>query len=237
MSSFARGNTGGVIILAGDDVSSARPRARTAMSGPVRTPRDPTRSSSRARRAPAPRKHQDRCYGYARARSRAPRRGVGDELAVWRPDRGARILSGWVAEDIGRWWCCQVFLDRRSERAVLERLLDAVRVGESRALVVHGEPGVGKTALLEYLVGQVPGCRVVRVTGVRSEMELAFAGLHQLCAPILHRFESLPGPQRDALGTALGLSSGNPGWLPGRSGRARPGSRSGAGAATHLCSG
>ncbi|WP_433273946.1 ATP-binding protein [Pseudonocardia xinjiangensis] len=110
-----------------------------------------------------------------------------------------------------------MFLDRRSERAVLERLLDAVRVGESRALVVHGEPGVGKTALLEDLVYQVPGCRVVRVTGVQSEMELAFAGLYQLCAPMLDRLESLPAHQRDALGTALGLSAGNPpdGFLVG----------------------
>ena len=114
-------------------------------------------------------------------------------------------------------WCCLLFLDRRSERAVLERLLDAVRVGESRALVVHGEPGVGKTVLLENLVGQVQGCRVVRVTGVQFEIELAFAGLHQLCAPMLDRLDSLPGHQRDALGTALGLSAGNPpdGFLVG----------------------
>ena len=70
-----------------------------------------------------------------------------------------------------------MFLDRRSERAVLERLLDAVRVGESRALVVHGQPGVGKTALLEYLVGQVPEYRVVRVTGVQFEMELIISSL------------------------------------------------------------
>jgi len=65
---------------------------------------------------------------------------------------------------------------------VLDRLVEAVRAGESRALVVHGEAGVGKTALLEYMAGHAPGCRVERAVGVQSEMQLAFAGLHQLCA-------------------------------------------------------
>ena len=91
---------------------------------------------------------------------------------------------------------------------MLGRLVAAVRAGESRALVVHGEPGVGKTALLEYLAGQASGCRVVRAGGVQSEMELAFAVLHQLCAPMLDRLERLPAPQRDALRTAFGLSAG-----------------------------
>ena len=91
---------------------------------------------------------------------------------------------------------------------MLGRLVAAVRAGESRALVVHGEPGVGKTALLEYLAGQASGCRVARAGGVQSEMELAFAVLHQLCAPMLDRLERLPAPQRDALRTALGLSAG-----------------------------
>jgi DNA-binding CsgD family transcriptional regulator len=92
---------------------------------------------------------------------------------------------------------------------VLDQLIEAVRhAGESRALVVHGEAGVGKTALLEYLAGQVPGCRVARAVGVQSEMELAFAGLHQLCAPMLQRLETLPVPQRDALRTAFGISAG-----------------------------
>jgi DNA-binding CsgD family transcriptional regulator len=97
---------------------------------------------------------------------------------------------------------------RRAECGVLGRLVAAVRAGESRALVVHGEPGVGKTALLEYLAGQASGCRVVRAGGVQSEMELAFAVLHQLCAPMLGRLERLPAPQRDALRTAFGLSAG-----------------------------
>jgi hypothetical protein len=91
---------------------------------------------------------------------------------------------------------------------VLDRLVEAVRAGESRALVVRGEPGVGKTALLDYLAGNALGCRVVRAVGVQSEMELAFAALHQLCAPMLDRLERLPGPQREALGTAFGLSAG-----------------------------
>jgi DNA-binding CsgD family transcriptional regulator len=98
---------------------------------------------------------------------------------------------------------------RRSECEALDRLLDAVRAGESRALVVRGEPGVGKTALLEYAVERASESRVVRAAGVQSEMELAFAGLHQLCAPMLDRLGRLPGPQRDALGTAFGLSAGD----------------------------
>jgi DNA-binding CsgD family transcriptional regulator len=97
---------------------------------------------------------------------------------------------------------------RRSERDVLDRLVDAVRAGESRALVVRGEPGVGKTALLEYLVEQAADCRVADAAGVQSEMELAFAGLHQLLAPMLDHLDRLPGPQRDALRTVFGASTG-----------------------------
>jgi DNA-binding CsgD family transcriptional regulator len=99
---------------------------------------------------------------------------------------------------------------RRSERKALEAVLDAVRAGESRALVVRGEPGVGKTALLEYALHRASGFRVARAAGVQSEMELPFAGLHQLCAPMLDRLERLPDPQRDALRTAFGLSTGDP---------------------------
>jgi hypothetical protein len=98
---------------------------------------------------------------------------------------------------------------RRSECESLDRLLQAVRAGESRALVVRGEPGVGKTALLQYVAERASGCRVARAAGVQSEMELPFAGLHQLCGPMLDRRECLPGPQRDALGTAFGLCAGN----------------------------
>src|SRR5882724_3878972 len=98
--------------------------------------------------------------------------------------------------------------DRVRERGVLDRLVADVRAGEGRALVVRGEPGVGKTALLDYLGGRASGCLVARAAGVQSEMELAFAGLHQLCAPMLDHAESLPVPQREALRTAFGLSSG-----------------------------
>ena len=99
-------------------------------------------------------------------------------------------------------------IGRRVECAVLDRLVAAVRCGESRVLVLHGDPGVGKTALLEYLSGRAETCRVLRVAGVQSEMELAFAALHQLCAPLLDRRERLPGPQRDALQTAFGMQVG-----------------------------
>ncbi|HWX97106.1 MAG TPA: AAA family ATPase [Solirubrobacteraceae bacterium] len=98
---------------------------------------------------------------------------------------------------------------RRGEREALEELIDAVRGGQSRALVVRGEPGVGKTALLEYVADRASDCRLVRATGVQSEMELAFAGLHQLLAPLLDHLERLPAPQRDALLTAFGLSPGS----------------------------
>src|SRR3954447_16517134 len=100
-------------------------------------------------------------------------------------------------------------LGRRSETETLDRLLEAVRAGKSRALVIRGDPGVGKTALLEYVAEHAMGCRVARAAGVQAEMELAFAGLHQLCAPMLDRRERLPGPQRDALGAAFGLTSGH----------------------------
>jgi DNA-binding CsgD family transcriptional regulator len=92
---------------------------------------------------------------------------------------------------------------------VLDRLLDAVRGGEGRALVVRGEPGVGKTALLDYLAEHASGCRVARAAGVQSETELAFAGLHQLLTPMLDRLQRLPVPQRAALRSAFGLRSGS----------------------------
>jgi predicted ATPase len=97
---------------------------------------------------------------------------------------------------------------RRSECEVFDRLLGAVGAGRSGALVVRGEPGVGKTALLEYVIGSASDLRVVRSVGVESEMELAFAALQQLCAPMLDRLPRLPGPQQAALGTAFGLGAG-----------------------------
>ena len=99
-------------------------------------------------------------------------------------------------------------LGRQRERVVLERLLDTARDGHGSVLVVHGDPGVGKTALLEYAVEAGKDFRVVRTAGVEGEMELDYAALQQLCSPILEFIERLPDPQRDALGVAFGLSAG-----------------------------
>jgi hypothetical protein len=99
-------------------------------------------------------------------------------------------------------------LDRRSERAVLDGLLAGARAGRSGALVVLGDGGVGKTALLECAVESSADLRVARATGVESEMEPAFAPLHQLSAPMLDRLDRLPGPQRDALAVTFGLAAG-----------------------------
>jgi DNA-binding CsgD family transcriptional regulator len=103
----------------------------------------------------------------------------------------------------------RLLVGRRSECDVLDHLLAEARSGRSQVLVLGGEPGVGKTALLEYLVGSADGFRVARAVGVQSEVELAFAALQQLCAPMLDGLDGLPEPQRDALGAALGLSAGN----------------------------
>jgi len=97
---------------------------------------------------------------------------------------------------------------RRAEREALDRVFAAVRTGRSQVLVLRGEPGIGKTALLEYAVDQAADFRIVRAAGVESEMELPYAALHQLCLPILDRLERLPRPQGDALATAFGLAGG-----------------------------
>jgi DNA-binding CsgD family transcriptional regulator len=102
----------------------------------------------------------------------------------------------------------QLLLGRRREREVLERVLEGARRGDGGVLVVHGEPGVGKTALLEYAAGAAEGFRVVRTTGVEGEMELAYAALQQMCAPILELVDRLPEPQRVALAVAFGESGG-----------------------------
>ena len=99
-------------------------------------------------------------------------------------------------------------LGRQREREALDGLIEDLSSGHGWALVVRGEAGVGKSALLEYAVRAAAGMRVVRAVGVESEMELAFAGLQQLCAPLLDRLERLPAPQRDALGIAFGLRAG-----------------------------
>lgn len=97
---------------------------------------------------------------------------------------------------------------RQEERGVLDRLAAAVRGGESQALVVHGAPGVGKSALLEYLARRARDFRVARTAGVRPDMELAFAAVHQLCVPIMDHLSRLPEPQRNALEAVFGMSPG-----------------------------
>ena len=100
------------------------------------------------------------------------------------------------------------FVGRTSERELLDGVLVRVRGGDSEVLVIRGEAGVGKSALLRYAARQASGYRVAELTGVEAEMELAFAGIHQLCGPMLDRLRGLPAPQRDALRVALGLASG-----------------------------
>src|SRR5919198_4320477 len=97
---------------------------------------------------------------------------------------------------------------RRRECEILDELLAAARSGRSGALVIRGPSGIGKTALLEYTTESAPDLRALRALGVESEMEVAFATLHQLCAPMLDRLVHLPDPQRDALETVFGMSAG-----------------------------
>ena len=99
---------------------------------------------------------------------------------------------------------------RADECGVLDGLLADVRRGKGRSLLLRGEAGIGKTALLEYLIESASDMTVLRAVGVESEMELACASLHQLCAPLLDRLESLPLPQRDALRVVLGMTAGPP---------------------------
>ncbi|TDO46636.1 regulatory LuxR family protein [Kribbella sp. VKM Ac-2527] len=101
-------------------------------------------------------------------------------------------------------------LGRQNECQALDDLLAGIRAGRSAALILRGESGIGKTELLNYLLEHSTGCRIVRAAGVQSEMELSYAGLHQLCTPLLAGLENLPGPQRDALSTTLGLRDGDP---------------------------
>jgi DNA-binding CsgD family transcriptional regulator len=102
----------------------------------------------------------------------------------------------------------RILRGRSSECALLDDLLSAIRRGDSRSLVLRGEAGIGKTALLDYLVESASGLTVVRAAGVQSEIELAFASLHQLCGPMLGRVEVLPTPQRQALEIVFGVGAG-----------------------------
>ncbi|TCN36734.1 AAA ATPase-like protein [Kribbella orskensis] len=97
---------------------------------------------------------------------------------------------------------------RRSECAILDDLVAGARAGRSQVLVVRGDAGIGKTALLDYMEANAAGCRVARVAGVEAEMELPYAGLHQLCGPFADRLDRLPDPRRIAFGTAFGLTAG-----------------------------
>src|SRR4051812_29474359 len=98
---------------------------------------------------------------------------------------------------------------RRDECAVLDRLLADARSGRSQVLVLRGEAGIGKSALVDHLEVSAAGCRIARAAGVETQMGLAFAGVHPLCAPMMEHADRLPGPQRDALAVAFGLSAGS----------------------------
>src|SRR5690242_13417673 len=108
----------------------------------------------------------------------------------------------------GGLWARGKLRDRRQECAMLDRLLEGARAGRSGVLVVRGEAGIGKTALVQYAIESASDLSVVRAVGVESERELGFAALHQLCAPILDGLERLPGPLRDALQVTFGLREG-----------------------------
>ncbi|WP_084467658.1 helix-turn-helix transcriptional regulator [Promicromonospora sukumoe] len=119
-------------------------------------------------------------------------------------------MDRWRKPSEGRWHTTPL-TGRRTECQELDELVNAIKQpGESRVLVIHGEAGVGKSALLDYLAEHAPGCLVVRGAGVQSEVDLAFAGLHQLCSPVLGHLDRLPEPQSEALRTVFGMSAGPP---------------------------
>src|SRR4051812_34974894 len=107
-----------------------------------------------------------------------------------------------------RLWCAVMLQGRRTECNLLERQLELARRGQSAVLVLRGEAGIGKTALLGHVVEQASGWRIARAAGVQSEMEFPFAGLHQLCSPMLDGLGALPDPQQGALRQAFGLDNG-----------------------------
>src|SRR6188472_129702 len=98
---------------------------------------------------------------------------------------------------------------RARECAALDKMLDRVRDGEGAVLVLRGEAGIGKSALMSYCAGRASGYRLAHVAGVESELEMPFAGLHQLCRPMLADVDTLPEPQQQALQVAFGLAAGS----------------------------
>ena len=142
--------------------------------------------------------------GLARSHSsRVHLRATAQVVSGTKAQRGAR-----GAEDGGEMSAHDTLQGRDTECAALDVLLEAARKGGSRTVILRGEAGVGKSAMLDYAIGSAPDFRVLRSVGVESEMELAFASLHQLCAPVLGQRGSLPGPQREALEVAFGLDNG-----------------------------
>jgi DNA-binding CsgD family transcriptional regulator len=149
-----------------------------------------------------------RAAKYARSpRGQEPHRCPHHSFDRILPVAAASVASASVACEMAT-TLASGFLDRTNEREVLDRLLAHAREGQSAVLVIRGEAGIGKTALLRYTADQATGFRMAQVTGVEAEMELPFAGIHQLCTPALDQLGALPQPQQDALKVALGLASG-----------------------------
>jgi len=143
--------------------------------------------------------------------SSGDRRALTSTDALSRRVAQDRIPSATPCEDgTSAWAGADVLLGRDAEQAVLAEVVSAARQGRSRAMVLRGEPGVGKTTLLNAAIEAASGCRVLRTSGFESELPGAFAGLHGLCEPMLDRLDHLAPPQRNALQSAFGLAAGEP---------------------------
>ena len=125
---------------------------------------------------------------------------------AWTPVPGWDSFDRWMSADAS----VGALLGRGREVGSVSRVIDRARHGAGAVLVLRGEPGIGKTALVDHVVASTSGVRVLRTVGVESEMELPFAALHQLCSPVLDRLDRLPDPQRAALATVFGLSANVP---------------------------
>jgi AAA ATPase domain len=129
---------------------------------------------------------------------------AGDRDPVGRGCSGCALIRRW------RRGSAPAFRGRTRERNELDGMLDRVRDSESAVLVIRGDAGIGKTALLRYCARHASGYRVAQIAGVESELEMPFAALHQLCAPMRSELAALPEPQQQALRVAFGFSTGNP---------------------------